>query len=69
MIFYFTHTQKKSYLATQHWINIGQNTCWVILTQMVGLNVFTHHAGLFNILFKNDNIAGLKWAGNEKSYT
>ncbi len=39
----------------------------VILTQLVGLNVFTQHAGLFylsQLLFKNDSIAGLKWAGN-----
>ncbi len=52
------------YLTTQRWVNIGQNTCWVILTQLVGLNIFTHDAGLFNLLFKNDYIAGLKWAGN-----
>ncbi len=31
----------------------------VILTQLVGLNIFTHHAVLFNILFKNYYIAGL----------
>ncbi len=24
------------YLATYCWLNIGQNTCWVILTQLVG---------------------------------
>ena len=50
-----------AYLATQHWVNIRQNTCWVILTQLFGLSnlamllgcysdptleSFSHNAGL-----------------------
>ncbi len=58
---YFPNTLKNAGLkttqlglfATQRWVNIGQNTCWAILTQLVGLNTFTHHAGLFNLLLKN----------------
>ena len=34
---------------TQHWFHIGQNTCWVELTQQVGLVHFTQHIGLFSL--------------------
>ncbi len=53
-----SYTLKKCWIKnnpTKHWVNIGQNTCWDILTQLVGLNVFTKHAGLFylsHLLFK-----------------
>ncbi len=62
LIFTIKHILKYTGLKTQRWVNIGQNTCWVILTQLVGLNIFTQHAGLFNLLFKRYYIAGLKWA-------
>ncbi len=44
------------------------------LTQLVGLNVFTKHAGLFylsHLLLKKYYITGLKWTGsnNKKKKT
>ncbi len=36
------------YLANQRWLNIRQKTSWVILTQLVGLNVLHNMLGCVN---------------------